>query len=120
MRMGDVQPLKIRRIQAGLTQIEVAEALDISQQLLSKMERGLVKLTPARAQVLARILHCNAAELLPELALTAQPATESAQELDLLKAFRSLTGPQKDLLLGQAALMIEQNEKAGLPRVNAN
>lgn len=81
-------PLRLKRIEAGLTQAQLSELSGLSQQMLSKLEKGERNMKPAQADMLARLLDCRAAELLPELALYQQPETESAEELELLKLYR--------------------------------
>lgn len=49
---------------AGLTQAQVAEKLGISNDAVSRMERGAIMPTVARLIELSEIFHCEAAELL--------------------------------------------------------
>ncbi|MGQ3012085.1 MAG: helix-turn-helix domain-containing protein [Flavobacteriales bacterium] len=70
-------PETIRRFRkrAGLSQAEVAAALQISPSAYSALERGISSISRARLQKIARILHCTAEELLTEAEL---PAGEDA------------------------------------------
>lgn len=51
---------------AGLTQAQVAEILDISNDAVSRMERGGIMPTVARLIKLAEIFHCDVTDLLTE------------------------------------------------------
>jgi transcriptional regulator with XRE-family HTH domain len=54
------------RSASGLTQEQVAEALGIGNEAVSRMERGIVMPTVARLVELAEIFECDAADLLTE------------------------------------------------------
>lgn len=54
------------RQNAGLTQAQVAEILNISNEAVSRMERGSIMPTVARLIQLANIFACEAADLLTE------------------------------------------------------
>ncbi len=89
-------PLKFKRIGAGMTQAALASAAGISQQLMSKLESGLIDLKPERAQEFAKILGCSAIELLP--AFQTDPATEQ-QEVEMLRIYRDLDPSNQDMLV---------------------
>lgn len=55
-----------RRRMAGLTQAEVAERLGISNDAISRMERGSIMPTVLRLIQFAEIFHCEAVDLLTE------------------------------------------------------
>ena len=55
-----------RRMAAGLTQEEVAEALKIGNEAVSRMERGTVMPTVGRLVALAEIFSCGVNDLLLE------------------------------------------------------
>ncbi len=55
-----------RRMAAGLTQEEVAEALNIGNEAVSRMERGTVMPTVGRLVALAEIFSCGVNDLLLE------------------------------------------------------
>lgn len=55
------------RVASGFTQEQVAEALGIGNEAVSRMERGLVMPTVARLVELADLFECNAADLLTEV-----------------------------------------------------
>lgn len=55
------------RVVSGFTQEQVAEALGIGNEAVSRMERGLVMPTVARLVELADLFECNAADLLTEV-----------------------------------------------------
>ncbi|MBC8726809.1 helix-turn-helix domain-containing protein [Paraburkholderia sp. UCT2] len=54
------------RVASGFTQEQVAEALGIGNEAVSRMERGIVMPTVARLVELADLFECNAADLLTE------------------------------------------------------
>lgn len=54
------------RVASGYTQEQVAEALGVGNEAVSRMERGLVMPTVARLVELAELFECNAADLLTE------------------------------------------------------
>ncbi|MGD7291089.1 helix-turn-helix domain-containing protein [Ralstonia pseudosolanacearum] len=54
------------RVESGYTQEQVAEALGIGNEAVSRMERGVVMPTVARLVELAELFECNAADLLTE------------------------------------------------------
>ncbi len=49
---------------AGITQAELAEKLELSNDAISRLERGHISLTVARLFELAEIFECDAADLL--------------------------------------------------------
>lgn len=55
-----------RRRMAGLTQAEIAERLGISNDAISRMERGSIMPTVLRLIQFAEIFHCEASDLLTE------------------------------------------------------
>lgn len=69
------ETIRYFRKRAGLSQAEVAAALQISPSAYSALERGISSISRARLQKIARILHCTAEELLAEAEL---PAGEDA------------------------------------------
>lgn len=54
------------RVESGFTQEQVAEALGVGNEAVSRMERGIVMPTVARLVELAEIFGCDAADLLTE------------------------------------------------------
>jgi transcriptional regulator with XRE-family HTH domain len=51
--------LKGARLKEGLTQIQLAEQLNVRQENLSKMENGKRSISPVMAKRLAKILHVD-------------------------------------------------------------
>ncbi|MBF4798359.1 MULTISPECIES: helix-turn-helix domain-containing protein [Aeromonas] len=76
-----------QRQQAGLTQEQVAEHLDIGMEAVSRMERGKVVPTVVRLAELAQLFECELADFLRE---TSNRPTEQgivlSQQLAKLKA----------------------------------
>ena len=52
-----------RRSRLGLTQAQLAELLDIGQDALSRMEKGVISPKISRLPILASSLRCSVAEL---------------------------------------------------------
>ncbi|WP_299085117.1 helix-turn-helix transcriptional regulator [uncultured Ruegeria sp.] len=116
--MSKANPLKQQRLASGLTQLDLAEKVGFSQQLISKLERDKVTLTPAHATKLAKALNCLPAALYPALALTPQPAGENEQEIQLLVAYRTMSPENREILFATAQMMASQLSKSN--QVNAN
>lgn len=84
-----------RRSRLGLTQAQLAELLDIGQDALSRMEKGIISPKISRLPVLASSLRCSVAELFripdetsPERAAAIQEILSvlpSEQQEDVLK-----------------------------------
>ncbi|NYH22877.1 helix-turn-helix domain-containing protein [Paraburkholderia bryophila] len=73
------------RVASGFTQEQVAEALGIGNEAVSRMERGIVMPTVARLVDLADLFECNAADLLTEASSrTSDQARHVAQLLGKL------------------------------------
>lgn len=92
--------LRLRRIQRGLSQAALAKSAGISQQLMSKLEKGTIAMSPERAQSLAAILGCRAVDLLP--AFANQPTPEGAEEAELLHVYRALSPDRRNVLMQMA------------------
>ncbi|MFJ4365134.1 helix-turn-helix domain-containing protein [Streptomyces chartreusis] len=58
--------LKRRRIEAGLNQTELARRSGISKQLVSMVEKGNARFSPANLGKVAEVLGCEIADLLPD------------------------------------------------------
>lgn len=95
--MDPTNSLRLRRIQRGMTQAALASAIGVKQQLMSKLEKGLIAISPERAQTLAAILGCKAIDLLP--AFASQPTPEGAEEAELLHLYRALTPDKRETLM---------------------
>jgi transcriptional regulator with XRE-family HTH domain len=63
---GIGQAIAKRRVAAKLTQEEVADALGVGNEAISRIERGIVMPSVARLISLARIFACETSELLTE------------------------------------------------------
>ncbi|MFQ1061881.1 helix-turn-helix domain-containing protein [Bordetella trematum] len=88
-----------RRMAAGLTQEEVAEALKIGNEAVSRMERGTVMPTVGRLVALAEIFSCGVNDLL----LEASPRPNE-QGQRIAKVLTSLSVEDKAFVLN----MLEQ------------
>ena len=69
------------RQRSGLTQEQVAEKLQIGNEAVSRMERGLIMPNVVRLLELAEIFDCTAAELLAEHPRPAPPVSGSPTDL---------------------------------------
>lgn len=83
-----------RRIEANLTQEQVAEKLGIGPEAVSRMERGTVMPTVARLVRLAEILSCGADDLLMDGSNRASDQAKLVAQL-----LEELTQNDRDLLL---------------------
>lgn len=107
----DYNPIRLRRIEKGLTQGALAAAAGVSQQMLSKLETGDRTLrfdTPDRfafVQRLAAILGCRPAEIVPQLALSPQPDVATQDEMQLLVSYRAMPDDRRRILISIATLM---------------
>ena len=89
------------RLMAGLTQAQVAERLNISNEAVSRMERGTIMPTVARLIQLAHIFDCEATDLLKE---SSQNIHDQARRLiDLMK---QLNDTERQHLLGIVESMV--------------
>lgn len=69
--------IAIRRKQKGLTQAHFAELLDITQDSLSRMEKGVIAPKFSRLQHIAAMLDCPVADLFRQLDDSARVKAES-------------------------------------------
>ena len=89
------------RLMAGLTQAQVAERLNISNEAVSRMERGTIMPTVARLIQLAHIFNCEATDLLKE---SSHNIHDQAHRLiDLMK---QLNDTERQHLLGIIESMV--------------
>lgn len=89
------------RLMAGLTQAQVAERLNISNEAVSRMERGTIMPTVARLIQLAHIFDCEATDLLKE---SSHSIHDQARRLiDLMK---QLNDTERQHLLGIVESMV--------------
>lgn len=75
----DPQRLTRRRVEAGLSQNALAQAIGVSKQLVSAVSLGKANFSPETLAKVAEVLGCEIADLLPEdpaefHALTQRPA----------------------------------------------
>ena len=63
----DASPLRTARLARGLTQLEVAETLGVTQGYIGRVERGELQPSRARMLELATIYGCSVVDLDPEL-----------------------------------------------------
>lgn len=70
----DPARLRRKRVEAGLTQIELARRTRVSKGHMSLVEAGGRGASPAFLKRLATALECEVADLMPPLEATASPA----------------------------------------------
>lgn len=71
-----------RRLAADLTQEQVAESLGVTQETVSRMERGLFEPTPSRLTELGELFGCDPTEFLHRLSST--PAAAASAMVNML------------------------------------
>ncbi|WP_329214967.1 helix-turn-helix transcriptional regulator [Streptomyces sp. NBC_01485] len=76
----DPQRLTRRRVEAGLSQNALAQAIGVSKQLVSAVSLGKANFSPEKLAQVADVLNCEIADLLPASddefhALTQRPAS---------------------------------------------
>ena len=96
-----------QRQQAGLTQDQVAEHLNIGMEAVSRMERGIVVPTIARLAELAQLFGCELADFLRE---TSPRPTE--QGIVLGQKLARLDSADRVLLLETFELVVERLAKS--------
>ena len=96
-----------QRQQAGLTQDQVAEHLNIGMEAVSRMERGIVVPTIARLAELAQLFGCELADLLRE---TSPRPTE--QGIVLGQKLARLDSDDRALLLETFERLVERLAKS--------
>lgn len=84
---------------AGITQAELAEKLELSNDAISRLERGHISLSVSRLLELAEIFECDAAEL-----LNASSHRIQDHERHLMTMLNRLEAKERMALLG----LIEQ------------
>lgn len=94
------------RVLAGLTQAQVAEKLEISNDAISRMERGKIMPTVARLVQMAQIFGCNTADLLTEGSLSV-----SDQSQQLMAMLAQLNENERKELLIIIEFMIKWYKK---------
>ncbi len=95
-----------QRQQAGLTQDQVAEYLNIGMEAVSRMERGIVVPTIARLAELAQLFECELADFLRE---TSSRPTE--QGIILGQKLAKLDSADRTLLLEMFERLVERLTK---------
>lgn len=70
-----------RRTRLGLTQAQLAERLDIGQDALSRMEKGVISPKISRLPILAFTLGCSVAELFRTPGDTSRDRAATIEEL---------------------------------------
>ena len=92
-----------KRIQAGFTQEQVAEHLEIGMEAVSRMERGIVVPTVVRLAELAQLFDCELADFLRE---TSNRPTE--QGIVLSQQLARLNDADRSLLLETVERLVER------------
>ena len=63
-----MSPLRAKREQTGLTVTELAARAGMIPSKVSRVERGILKLTVDDVLIFARVLRCEPGELMPKIA----------------------------------------------------
>jgi transcriptional regulator with XRE-family HTH domain len=85
-----------------MTQADLADELGMSQQAISKLEKGLIELTVDRALEIAELLNTSADRLLP---LPDHSCKRISGEDELLQHYRNMPEAARHHMLNMAALM---------------
>ena len=116
--MEEINSLRLRRIHRGLSQATLATSVGISQQLMSKLEKGVIAMSPERAQHFAAILGCKAIDLLP--AFADQPTPEGQEETELVQLYRSIDADKRRMLMQIARTFRMENQPRAVNSAIAN
>lgn len=81
---------KIRRAR-GMTQRQIAEAVGVEPDHISKLENGDRKLSPEWIDRLSKVLNCSKGELLGEEGV-------SEEEREILDMYKQLSADQKNVI----------------------
>ena len=81
---------KIRRAR-GMTQRQIADAVGVEPDHISKLENGDRKLSPEWIDRLSKVLNCSKGELLGEEGV-------SEEEREILDMYKQLTDDQKNVI----------------------
>jgi len=92
-----------QRTRANLTQEEVAERLNVGNEAVSRIERGIVIPNIARLFELAEIFGCEATDLLTEG--SARPEDQARRLHELLS---TLSGEDRALVIGVVERLVER------------
>lgn len=66
LKLHDPDKLRLKRIEAGLNQTDLAQVTGIQQSHISKLERGASDTTPKSLARIAKALGCTITDLLAE------------------------------------------------------
>lgn len=73
--------IKAQRLQAGLSQDQLAELLEVGPEAVSRMERGVVMLTIPKLVELANVLHCPVETFIPKASGSTQSGANEIARL---------------------------------------
>ena len=92
--------LRARRVALGLTQQQLAEAVDLTYQQAHKYETGANRISAGRLHQLARALEVDAGYFFEGLGSgePARPTAGQRQMLELARSFAVLARPQQEAL----------------------
>lgn len=94
-KISEKTPLYALRKKRGLTQKQIADAVGVEPNHISKLENGDRKLSPEWLERLSKVLNCTKAELLGE-----EPAeTISERERAFLEMFRNLSEREQNSIM---------------------
>lgn len=92
MRLG--QWIRAQRLRAKLTQMQLAEKLDISYQVLQRMEKGTAKITVQRMNQLGNVLGIKPSDLMADFSTMMVGGNPP-----LLKENQALSDEERNLLI---------------------
>ena len=120
--------LKQRRTELGLTMLDVAKLVGVSEATISRYESGNIKnMRRDRIEKYAKALQVSPSDFLDisEEITPVEPKEEEETELsknerEMIEIFKGLTPTQQGKLIERAKIMSEDNETEAIAKENAS
>lgn len=103
--------IRVRRLEIGLAQTALADAIGVTFQQVQKYEKGINRVSAATLLKIAEVLRIPVASLFPnDTALSeASPALEDSSDLTALRVtFAKLGEPSRRVLLRTSRVLLEE------------
>lgn len=117
--------IKERRNALGLTLLEIAEQLNVTEATMQRYENGQIKnIKHETIYALSQILKCSPSYLMGwSNSILEKPAVDNGKLSDrqkrIVELFNDLTDEQQDNLIGRAEMLVELNAKEYKQEENA-
>lgn len=117
--------IKERRNALGLTLLEIAEQLNVTEATMQRYENGQIKnIKHETIYALSQILKCSPSYLMGwSNSISEKPAVDNGKLSDrqkrIVELFNDLTDEQQDNLIGRAEMLVELNAKEYKQEENA-